>query len=187
MLKIIRHAQSTANAGIPTNDITAVGLSELGKTQAQQFADDVHTAPDLIIVSDAARTQLTAAPLLEKFPNVPVQTMPVYEFYFISDYRLKGTTPQQRRIMLDDYFAKNYPGYTDGENCESFNHFIERVKAVLGGMDYTKNILMISHGHFINGVRQIIENLPLTVDEFAKLQYVEHCEGVEIEEYKKPE
>lgn len=184
MIHIVRHAQSIVNAGQRVENPLQAGLSELGKVQAQKLADSYEVAPDYIIVSDAARTKLTAEPLLKKFPNVMVCVMPVYEFYFISDYRIKGTTPEERWVLLNEYFEKNDPNYKDGENCESFNHFIDRVKEVLRSLDYSKNILMVSHGHFINGVRQVVENHPLTVNQFAKMQYVEHCEGIKIKSYK---
>lgn len=178
MIKIVRHAQSLANAGVRVENSVDVELSADGQAQAENLATQFDVAPDLIIVSDAMRTKLTAAPLLEKFPDTPVQIMPIYEFYFISGYRMRGTTPADRLALLQEYFEKNDPNYTDGETCESFDHFIARVKSVLDSLDRNKNILMISHGHFINGVRMVIENLPLTVHQFAEMQYVEHCEGV---------
>ena len=180
MINITRHAQSTVNAGQRVENPLMAGLSELGREQASGLADKYESPPDLIIVSDAPRTQLTALPLLEKFPNVPVKTMPVYEFYFICNYRIRSTTAEERKKMLDEYFAREDPNYIDGGNCESFDNFILRVKEVLGSLDHNKNILIISHGHFINGVKMVMESLPLTVRQFAEMQYVEHTELIEI-------
>ena len=184
MNKIIRHAQSTVNAGQRISDPREAVLSDLGRQQALKLTDDYTSAPDLVIVSDAPRTKLTVAPLLKKFPGVPVRTMPIYEFYFIADYRIKGTTPQERRALLDEYFRKNDPNYIDGKNCESFNAFIQRVIEVLDSLEHLENTLMVSHGHFINGVRQVVEGRPLTLDQFASMKYVDHCEGVVIKKLR---
>ena len=177
---IARHAQSIVNAGRRVKDPFNAGLSELGKRQARDLAAQYDSGPDLIIVSEAPRTQLTARPLLEKFPNTQVQVMPVYEFYFINDYRIKSTTVEERKKMLDEYFAMNDPDYVDGGSCESFNHFIARVRKVIDSLDYSKNTLIISHGHFINGIRMVTEGLPLTVHQFAEMEYVEHAQLMRI-------
>jgi broad specificity phosphatase PhoE len=177
MIEIVRHAQSLSNAGIQVHNTRTVGLSAEGKQQAELLAARFDSPPDYVIVSDAMRTKLTAAPLLKKFPNLMFCIMPVHEFYFIDNYRMRGKTPEERWALLDEYFAKNDPDYTEGTG-ESFNHFIARVREFLDGLDRTKNILIISHGHFINGVKMVAHGLPLTVKQFATMQYVEHCEGI---------
>jgi cytidyltransferase-like protein len=180
VIQIARHAQSVVNAGRRVRDNLNAGLSPLGKIQAVELADKFAAPPDLIIVSNALRTRLTVVPLLKKFPNIPVRVMPVQEFYFINGYRVKGTTVEERKKMLREYFKRDDANYVDGADSESFDHFIRRVKNFLSSLDRSKNTLVISHGHFINGVRIIVEKLPETVHQFAEMQYVEHAELMNI-------
>jgi len=180
MIHITRHAQSISNAGFRVESQHHAMLSELGIAQACELATQFCNPPDMIILSDTPRNVLTAAPLLEKFPNVPVEFWPVHEFYFINNDKMKNTIFEERKVLLDEYFARNDPDFTDGPECESFNQFIARVQNFIRRLDRSKNILIISHGHFINGVLMVTKGLPLTVQQFSKMQYIEHAELIEI-------
>jgi broad specificity phosphatase PhoE len=48
-------------------------LTELGWSQAREVAANWTETPSLIVTSPYLRTQQTAAPTIERFPNVPVQ------------------------------------------------------------------------------------------------------------------
>lgn len=48
---LIRHGESIANAGEPTQDHAAIPLSEKGLQQAQELALAIPSAPDLIVTS----------------------------------------------------------------------------------------------------------------------------------------
>lgn len=180
MIQLCRHAQSVSNAGARVENPKDAPLSDLGTAHAHELAARFDAAPDLIVVSDSLRTQLTVAPLMEKFPGTKMEIWPVHEFYFIRNYRIKNTTTDERRAMLMEYFAKNDPDFVDGPGCESFNQFVARIRDFLGRLDRSKNILVISHGHFVNGVKMLVNNIPPSVENFGKLEYVEHVEMMEI-------
>ena len=59
---LIRHGESIANAGEPTQDHAAIPLSEKGLQQAQELALAIPSAPDLIVTSPFLRAQQTAGP-----------------------------------------------------------------------------------------------------------------------------
>jgi broad specificity phosphatase PhoE len=69
----IRHGQSTGNVGMLSNDLSSITLTEVGWQQARQVAADWREAPTLLITSPYLRTQQTAAPTQERFPDVPVE------------------------------------------------------------------------------------------------------------------
>jgi broad specificity phosphatase PhoE len=69
----IRHGQSIANAGQVTEGTASVPLTALGHQQALAVSTLITTAPDLIVVTPYLRTQQTAVPTLEKFPDVGLE------------------------------------------------------------------------------------------------------------------
>ena len=150
----VRHAQSLSNAGFATNSPGTIGLSELGLRQAQAFAEQCVTAPDLVIVSPYTRTSDTAAPLLAKFPECPVITMPIHEFTFLAPARYAGTTEQDRREPARNYWTNADPDYCDGEGAESFRAFIERIESAFETICQRpeKNIIAFSHGYVMKAL-----------------------------------
>lgn len=65
---LIRHGESIANAGQPTQDHSMIPLSPLGIKQAQDLALTITEKPDLIVTSPYLRAQQTACRLLGGFP-----------------------------------------------------------------------------------------------------------------------
>ena len=74
---LIRHRQSTGNAGLPCHDLARIELTELGWEQAREAAASWTETPSLIVCSPFLRTQQTAAPTVERFPDVPVEVWPI--------------------------------------------------------------------------------------------------------------
>jgi len=68
---LVRHVQSTANAGAPAANYPAIPLSDLGWLQARSFVKRVPRAPERIVCSPFLRARQTAKPLLAQFPHVP--------------------------------------------------------------------------------------------------------------------
>jgi broad specificity phosphatase PhoE len=89
----IRHGQSTGNAGVPCTDLATIELTEKGWNQARQVAMEWTEKPSLIVTSPFLRTQQTAAPTIERFPDVPVQVWPIEEFTYLQPSRWNGTLP----------------------------------------------------------------------------------------------
>jgi broad specificity phosphatase PhoE len=48
----VRHGESTGNAGSPCHDLAKLELTEKGREQARQIADEWTEAPALIVVAD---------------------------------------------------------------------------------------------------------------------------------------
>lgn len=147
----IRHGESTTNAGLPSNSDQETGLTEKGFQQANFVPLAVNESPDLFVVSPYLRTQLTAEPTLEKFPQVPVETWPIQEFTYLGHEQYAGTTNKDRRRLSIGFFRQNAPDLVLGEGGESFNQFIQRVEDCLHRLADTEHqrIILFGHGWFI--------------------------------------
>ena len=122
----VRHGQSTGNAGLPCDDLATIELTELGWSQARQVAEDWQERPALIVTSPYLRTQQTAAPTIERFPDVPVEVWPIEEFTYLQPSRWNGTRSAERMPHLERYWAGADPAYCDGEGAESFGTLLRR-------------------------------------------------------------
>lgn len=153
-----RHGQSTANAGAATLDPLSIGLTALGRQQAERLASQWVDRPSLIVVSPAARARDTAQPTIRRFPGVPVEEWPIQEFTYLAPARCKGTTAMQRRDWVEDYWVQADPNRCDGEGAESFNEFLVRVDTTIERLcqiarDASRVVLVFGHGQFINAMR----------------------------------
>jgi len=63
----IRHAESEANAGLPTSDPASIALTAKGFEQAKLVSELIDIEPGLVIMSSYIRTQQTAEPFLKKY------------------------------------------------------------------------------------------------------------------------
>ena len=70
----VRHGESTGNAGSSCNDLAKLELTEKGREQARQIADEWTEAPALIVVSPYLRAQQTAQPTRDRFWVVLTET-----------------------------------------------------------------------------------------------------------------
>ena len=127
----IRHGESTGNAGMPSDDLATITLTERGHEQARQVAARWAEAPALIVTSPYTRTQQTAAPTIARFPTVPVEVWPIEEFTYLQPARWNGTASAERRPHLERYWSEADPDYCDGEGAESFATLLQRCKAAL--------------------------------------------------------
>jgi len=153
-----RHGQSVANAGAATSDPLAIPLTELGRRQAEEVAQQWGGEPGLIVVSPAERAQATAAPTIRRFPEVRHEEWPIHEFTYLSPARCAGTTGEQRRAWVEAYWAKADPAYVDGPGAESFAAFAARVEQAVRSLrdlafDANQPALLFGHGQFINAMR----------------------------------
>lgn len=150
----IRHGESESNAGIPVSNEATTPLTELGIQQAKRVAEHIQTPPDRFIVSPYHRTQQTAAPTLQKFPDVPVETWPVHEYSYLSHEQSVNTTLKDRRNLSTPYFLKGDPDLVLGDGGESFNHFLGRVGNSLHRVQESKDehIIIFGHGWFMRAL-----------------------------------
>lgn len=152
-IRFIRHAESAANAGLPTTDPGGIPLTENGKTAAALVAAEYDgPEPDLIVVSPYLRARQTAEPFIGRFPRAEVETWPVQEFTYISPARCIGTTAAERRPLVEAYWNLASPTHSDGDGAESFAVFIARVLTALEKLRARpeENILVVCHGIFMS-------------------------------------
>lgn len=151
----IRHAESMANAGHPTGNPSDITLTERGKAQAHMLAAIFPVAPKLIIYSPFIRTEQTAAPLIARFPNVPVEVWNVQEFTYLSICHLGATTAETRRPLVDEYWRRCDPHHRHGPDVESFASFRTRVTGLCDRLLNLENypVAVFTHGLFLQALR----------------------------------
>ena len=174
---LIRHAESKSNAGEATDAPNSIGLSGLGTRQAQRLAERFPAAPDLIVVSKYARTGLTAAPLLERFPDLPMEEWPLHEFTYLAPARYVGTTENDRRLPAQQYWDRCDPNYCDGEGAESFATFMKRVRTwqPMARAAARAVIAVFAHGFVIKAaIWDLLQGSPEVTPEFMRGFYDLH-------------
>ncbi|TCQ03383.1 histidine phosphatase family protein [Sphingomonas sp. PP-CC-3A-396] len=155
----IRHGQSTGNAGMPCHDLATIQLTEKGWNQARQVAADWTETPSLIVTSPFLRTQQTAAPTIERYPNVQVEVWPIEEFTYLQPSRWNGTLAADRAPHLVRYWGEADPAYCDGDGAESFGALLRRAETALGRLAALPSpgpVYVFSHGQFIQAVRAVV-------------------------------
>ena len=125
---LIRHAESLANIGETTSTPREIPLSDNGFRQADELVKTIDARPDLIVVSPYVRTQQTAEPFLQRFPDVPVETLAIQEFTYLSISRCRGTNAAKRKPWVEEYWQRADPNYCDGGQAESFAEFLGRIE-----------------------------------------------------------
>lgn len=169
---IIRHAQSQSNAGLPTTGPHDNALSELGYLQAKCISAAIKQPPDLIVTSPYLRTQLTAQPLIKKFPDVPVHVWQIQEFTYLTLSLDQPTTPAIRKPLSQAYWERCDPDYVDGENSESFAHLMVRVKTALHQLQQQSGFVVVfTHGLFIKALLWQILATPTVIDAIAMRRF----------------
>lgn len=160
LVRMIRHAESAANAGLATAAPDSIPLTENGQHQARELAESITCTPDLIISSPFERAISTALPTTERFPYAPFVIWPVEEFTYLSPSRFVGTTQADRKPHAESYWENGDAEFTDGPGAESFDHLLERADAMLAKVaDHdAQNILVFSHGQFIRATAWLIKH-----------------------------
>ena len=150
-IMLIRHAESEANAGGVTVTPESIALTERGHQQARALADSLDAAPTLIIVSPFLRTQQTAEPTSERYPEAAIEQWPIQEFTYLSPVRCRNTTLEQRVPWAAEYWHRGDPHYHDGDGAESFVEFLGRVQDFSAQLSCRteRPILVFGHQMFI--------------------------------------
>lgn len=151
---LIRHGESTANAGGVTVSPESVPLTDKGHAQARYFATQADTPPKLIVVSSFLRSQQTAAPLRERYPEVPVEEWPIQEFTYLDPARCRNTSFEDRKPLVAEYWARNDPNYCDGPGAESFAALLARALDAIKRIQAMEAelVTIFSHGQFMRAV-----------------------------------
>lgn len=103
VVRLIRHAESAANAGLVTTAPDTIPLTDHGRSQAIALAETISVVPDLIVSSPFERAKATALPTAHRFGHVPVEIWAVEEFTYLSHGRFAGTTQADRKPRADAY------------------------------------------------------------------------------------
>lgn len=150
-LWLIRHGESTANAGLTTDYTADIPLTGTGWKQAKKIRLLFNQEPSLIIVSPYLRTQQTAAPTISIFPNIPRQVWYIQEFNYLAPSTCKGATAAELRKRVIDYWNACDPDYIDGEGAESFSHMLWRVQVMFNCLSQLKSgfVAIFTHGLFM--------------------------------------
>jgi len=157
-IRMIRHAHSSANAGLPTTAPATIPLTELGHAQAQALAGTLPCAPGLIVSSPFERAVATATPTARRYPDVPLELWAVEEFTYLAPARLVGTTQAQRKPAADAYWHAGDQAAIDGPGAESFAQLLQRAQAMLDQLAAcaAQQVVVFSHGQFIRAVAWLI-------------------------------
>jgi broad specificity phosphatase PhoE len=176
IVRLIRHGESAANVGAATQDHTSIPLTDKGVEQARQVALSLVEPPELIVASPFSRAQATAASTTEAFQLVPFETWPIQEFTYPEPARCDNTTVAQRRSWVNEYWGKASPIYIDGLGAESFVEFVNHARSFLDRVaeHAAQNIVVFSHGQFINAVAWLIAHQPAEIDNQAMTDWREH-------------
>src|SRR5580765_1338522 len=162
---LIRHAESMANVGAATPTPAEIPLTDKGFCQANELARSLPLRPDAVVVSPFVRTLQTAEPFLQRFDDMPVETLNVQEFTYLSTARTNGTTYEQRKPLVAEFWNRNDPLYADGGVAESFAEFIGRVDRYLNYARETQAqvTFVFTHEQFIKAAmyRVYFENSPV--------------------------
>jgi len=147
---LVRHGQSTANAGVATADNAEAPLTDLGIAQADAVAARVDRQPDLLIVSPYRRARATAEPIAARWPNARREIWPIAELNYLSPERCANTTARSRKPLADDYWRRCDPAYIDGPGAESFAQFMNRVRTFHDRLLELSEgfVVAVGHGQF---------------------------------------
>lgn len=183
---MIRHGESESNAGRPTDHPATVPLTERGRKQAERVVRAFSRAPDLLILSPYLRTRETAAPTLQAFPGTQTAEWPVQEFTYIAPERYRGTTVDDRRSFVRDYWARLDPDFRDGEGAESFRDLVERLERVAEMLREIHQagpgrfLAIFSHGQFIRSFLWWSLRGDRDIDERAMAQFLGFLRGMVV-------
>lgn len=176
----IRHAESESNAGMRTEHPATIRITGQGLEQARLTSQVFTTAPDLIVTSPYTRTKQTAAPLMERFPDVPCAEWPVQEFTYLDPIHWSGTTYKERQPIAHAYWERSDPFSHDGGIAESFVDLIERAEHTrqLILEQKAQTIVVYSHGQFTRSFwwRMALPHLPIEPDIMKR--YIHFIRGI---------
>lgn len=191
-VRMIRHGESTANAGAASKDHASIPLTVKGLEQAKVVATGFYAQPDLIISSPFTRAQTTAAATITRFPMAAAETWPIQEFTYLAPARCVNTTVADRKAWVDEYWARADPAYVHGEGSESFAGFIQRVERFLDRLATApgNHVAVFSHGQFMSALAWLLVRRPTCIDSEMMLDWraheienhIENCWGYSITE-----
>ena len=146
---LVRHGQSAANAGLPTDDPAAIVLTTEGEAQARSLAAWLPEGDCAIWTSSYRRARDTAGPASTRL-NRPLREHPMlHEFVMLDPTRCVGSTYEERIPWVKEYWHRNDPDFRDGVGSETFREFSDRVDCVRRDIQaLLGRTLVYGHGMF---------------------------------------
>lgn len=160
---LIRHGESAANAGLKTEATDLIPLTPLGHEQARIVPSRLPNTLDYIIHSTYLRTKETAQPTIQVHPQTAVEEWAlVREFTYLDPSRCAGTTMEERRPLVDDFWGRLDPNLQVSPEVESFGQFITRVKLAHKKLEErfasTEAVVaLFTHALFMKAFFQVLE------------------------------
>jgi broad specificity phosphatase PhoE len=147
-IHFVRHGQSFANVGGVTMEHHAIPLTDIGHRQAEALALMLPQSPTEVWVSPFVRAQDTAKPYCQRVSRKAVTLDGLREFETIDPALLQGMTGEQRKPIVDAYWAKSDPSKRMGKQAETFSEFAARVEAfkALRLPDLPNGTILFGHG-----------------------------------------
>lgn len=188
----VRHAESEANIGGVSKPNKSIMLSPKGQIQARELAENIHTLPVCVFISEYIRTLQTARPVLKKY-DLQATVLPcLNEFNAFSYDRIEGMTGQQRLPLTRRYWRECDPVVKHGEGAQSFNDFCHQVRGFMGMLDRKEipdGSLIFGHGMWLSvfmWLNQTKKISSVTKEEmgdffkFMKLNHPSNCEMIHL-------
>lgn len=148
-LWLVRHGESSINAGTWSTNPADARLTLLGQEQAQTAAVSVTETPDLIICSPFIRAKESADYISKIWPTVPLNIWPIQELIYLSPTKMLPLSPAERKGRIADYWQKAEPFYRDGDDAESFANFLARVQQFHSQIIQQQGfVVVVGHGLF---------------------------------------
>ena len=189
-LFLVRHGESTSNAGHVTEGHGVYPLTDHGREQAALFTATWTGAPRLIVASKFTRAQQTSEPFRTRYAESPFETWErVVEFTQLSPEKYPGTTHAERMPNVLNYWKRNDPKYLDGPGAESFDTFIHRVGLTFNaaaeraqgklGQKFVDDIVIFTHATFMQAaLYAVLYGIPRTKNSMAA--FYDFSKGIDV-------
>lgn len=176
----VRHGQSQSNSGQQTLCPEFTGLTSQGIKQAECISQVFPRTPSLIVTSKYIRSKQTALPTIKRFHSAKQEQWDVREFTYLSRPHSSSMTVQDRRPMVDDFWDRNDPSYSDGDGAESFINFVSRVSGVLERLRYSEEdfIAVFTHGQFMQAVLWLLQCPQYRIDSDSMREFKDRLETI---------
>lgn len=158
----VRHGESEANAGLPSESADMTALTPKGLDQSSRFAEkfwakvavELPYTPLLFVTSRYIRTKQTGAPTFTYFPRVKQEEWAVEEFTYLDTRKYSGTTQLQRTPFVHAWWERGDPYYRDGGTAESFADMLARARKVINDLREREETMTVifSHGRFMRAL-----------------------------------
>jgi alpha-ribazole phosphatase len=146
---LVRHGESSSNAGGVTMPHALIPLTALGHQQARNLAWHLPAAPALVLASPFVRATDTAKPYANRTGRAIEPEPLLQEFDMIDPALIAGMDQAQRRPVADAVWQAADPDKRMGDQAETFRAFAGRVSSFLANRLPTLPDQTVCFGHGI--------------------------------------